>query len=278
MRASLQQPLWLIRAHGSLVRVLFIAALVLVIIDIGASLLRGPTQLVTAGAVVPSTRDAGVEGIAMRFARAYLSVDSDADARDRSLSSFGLPAEAAADERPGSEPARVTTTTVIATARRGPRRSVVTVACDIGRHTTYLAVSVSRTQDGRLYVSGPPAIVGPPTIARGQLTSPELEVDDPPLKAVAARALRHYLAGASGDLTADLAPRARVSLPDTSLRVAHIDTTTWAAPGRVAVGLLARGPDGTQLSLRYELDVVRLGGRWLVRSIQVNPLDREDQP
>ena len=54
----------------------------------------------------------------------------------------------------------------------------------------------------------------------------------------------------------------------TRLRVVSAETPTWVVRGRsVGVQVLVRSPGGLQLSLRYELAVVRRAGRWLVTDI-----------
>jgi hypothetical protein len=91
--------------------------------------------------------------------------------------------------------------------------------------------------------------------------------------------VRHYLSGETNDLAADLVAGAAISTPPTALRVVDVFATTWARrPSRVAVVVVARDASGMQLTLRYELAVVRSGGRWLVRSVHVNPMYREVLP
>jgi len=68
-------------------------------------------------------------------------------------------------------------------------------------------------------------------------------------------------------------------LPRRPLRVRSIREVTWAEAGRrVAVVVDTRADDGTEMTLRYELGLVRRHGRWLIRFIQTNPLSREDTP
>ena len=219
----------------------------------------------------------GADALAEAFARAYLSTDPAApEAREKRLTAFGMPESTLAADRLDGPPVTVGWTASMASTPAGHGQRRVTVAVDAGNRTVYLAVTVGRTTGGRLFVTGPPAFVGPPAIAKGQ-SAPEPEVDDQALQAVATRALRHYLQGDRGDLAADLAPRAVGSSPAVPLTVMEVLAVTWAAaPSRVAVHVLARLAGGSSFVLRYELAVVRVGGRWLVRRIHVNPLDRED--
>jgi Conjugative transposon protein TcpC len=280
MLRGTEEPLWLTRLRGGLPRLCFFATLAVLCACAVVGVRRPAASRSTTVGVSSYYRDAAAEGLAQAFARAYLSLDPvDSGGRERQLARFGLPGDVPLDDRAGRQATSVSWTAVAASQHTDPRTALVTVAADDRRHTTYLAVTVTRSRDGRLYVSAPPAIVGAPAVAQGRLSVPQLEVDDRALQAVAGRALRHYLAGGRADLAADLAPRAQVALPRTALRLADVQATTWVSPGRrIAVVVLARAPSGMQLTLRYELEVVRLGDRWLVRSVQVNPLDREDRP
>jgi hypothetical protein len=154
---------------------------------------------------------------------------------------------------------------------------VVTVAVDDGAAMSYLAVTVGRDRGGRLFVTGAPALVGPPATATGASSDAEVEVDDSVLRDVVGRVVRHYVSGDRADLAADLDAGAKVTLPSDRLQVADVLATTWVTrPARVAVTVTARGAGGLLLTLRYELGVVLHGGRWLVSSVHVNPLYREE--
>ena len=275
-----QRPLKAVQRRARLPRLALICASA-VLSALGlASLIRAPVRAAAPTQVRVHARDAVVEGLAERFARVYLTLDpAHLAERGRALSEFGLPDDGLAADQAGPHTRRVLWTAIAAASRVGDGRTVVTVEADDGRATTYLAVPVARAADGRVFVASPPAIVGPPSVAHDRGSVAELEVADPSLRAVISRAVRHYLAGSRTDLSADLAPRARVSLPPTPVRVGAIDAVTWLAPKhRVAIDLVGRMPDGTELTLRYELEVVRAAGRWLVRSIEVNPSDTEVSP
>jgi len=152
----------------------------------------------------------------------------------------------------------------------------VTVVAGVGSSLTYLAVPIERDDKHRVFVAGPPAIVGPPPIARGASSPAELEVDDPALRDVATRVVRHYLARDSQDLAADLDRSAIVTLPTQPLLLADVEAVTWVSRARlVAVAITATDRDGRRLPLRYELALVRRSGRWLVNTVDVNPLPPE---
>jgi hypothetical protein len=215
------------------------------------------------------------QALAERFAAEYLSLTPDQEyVRDGRLRALGLVDSAASGDRVGSRRMRPTQLSTAAVLR--VRGGVdVTVAVSDGQGWRYLAVPVRRTTEG-LTIGGPPALVGPPRIAINALSRPEDEVSDADLKQVVARVVRHYVAGERTDLAADLSPRAVVTTPATDLRVASVEAVTWAAaPRRVAAVVQARGRDGLNLMLRYELAVVRRGGRWLVTAVAGNPTTEE---
>jgi hypothetical protein len=158
---------------------------------------------------------------------------------------------------------------------RGSARRVTVAAAAGSLPTWHVVVPVSTTRDGAR-VSGVPAIVGPPSASGPGLNRPEVEIDDPPLEAIVARVVRHYLQRDATDLAADLSPGTRVSLPDGRLALAGIDAVTWADPGHVAAAAVtARTARGARLPLRYELALIRRGGRWLVSGIDTKPHDPE---
>jgi hypothetical protein len=172
--------------------------------------------------------------------------------------------------------AEISATTVVGWARRGSG-SVVTVAADVPRQRRwFVAVTIRRDGSGRLALVGPPAIVGPPAVARPVPSRPQLEVSDRALQAVVVRVMRHYLGRDPGDLAADLAPRVVVNVPTEPLSLVDVFAVTWvAARTRVAATVVARDRSGDQMTLRYELPVRRVSGRWLVRGVHTDPTDRE---
>ena len=101
---------------------------------------------------------------------------------------------------------------------------------------------------------------------------------DAQLLTTARRLVRNYLARARENLGADLAPGATVVLPDQRLTVRSIGEIGWTAPRTLRVEASVRRPDGVELTLAYDLDVVRRAGRWLVRSLLSSPTHKEASP
>jgi hypothetical protein len=174
-------------------------------------------------------------------------------------------------------PEAVRWTAAVDVDRRGAVE-VVTVAVRTGRTETNLAVPVSRDDAGRLSVLRSPAIVGPPAVDADAVERPELEVEDRGLRRVARRAVRHFLAGDRDALAADLATGAVVSPPVEPLRLQGVGAITRAGDRRIAVALVALDTARRRLHLRYELDVARLGDRWLVSRIHTDPTTKEVTP
>jgi hypothetical protein len=207
-------------------------------------------------------------GFAQSFVRSWLS------GAPNVAGAYGGPDDGLPEDRLRS--AGISAMTVVGWQRRGTG-SVVTVAADAPRRRRwFVAVTIRRDLSGRLALAGPPAIVGPPAVARPVPSRPQLEVSDRALRAVVARVMRHYLGRDRGDLAADLAPRVVVSVPAEPLSLVDVFAVTWVAAGtRVAATVVARDRSGDQLTLRYELPVGRVGGRWLVRGVHTDPTDRE---
>ena len=217
-------------------------------------------------------QDLEAEGFAETFARAYLTWD--AAHPERHAQGVAPFASAVLESGAGLTVPRGTRQEVVWTApvqdrRLADGRRLVTVAAQTTAELYYLSVPVGRDRNGFMFVSHYPALVGGPAANPRSQTRGEPEVEDPLLDAVARRAVTNYLARETSDLRADLAPTAVVSLPPAALEVRSVDRVVWAGPRRVAVELRA-ATGGAELTLRYELDVVKRE-RWYLRSIQVNP-------
>jgi hypothetical protein len=256
---------------------LIVASVVLVLA--GLSAIVSPRRPDAAPIRSEPAMDVRAQAVAEAFARAYLSWDSDTpELHERAVGRFvGTATDPSAGlVVPSTGSQRVTWTGVVSDVAAGDRQRTITIAAETTRGPLHLAVPVRRDARGLLYVPAPPAVVGPPALATKGADSPEAEVDDRQLRTVAARVVRNYLAGESDDLAADLHPRAVVSLPDLRLKVRSTDAITWASePRRVAITVTADAPRGLRLALRYELSVLRLGGRWVVRTIHINPIALE---
>jgi hypothetical protein len=162
---------------------------------------------------------------------------------------------------------------VVQARERGPGQHVYTVAVETDSEgLLYLSVGVTRTSTDALSIAGYPAFVGPPAAAPGPSASRLREVSDGALATVVTRALRNYLADAPGELEADLAGGARVSLPRLGLTLGSLEHLEWSPDGRsVQAVVRAQDPRGAQYTLAYELDVLRAQGRWEVAAVQMDP-------
>ncbi len=138
----------------------------------------------------------------------------------------------------------------------------------------YLTVPVMRTGSGALALAGYPAFVGPPATAPAAAPESLPPIADPTLEAVVRRSLANYVTDAPSELAADLTEGAPVSPPSPGLRLVSIEQPQWA-PGGGAVDAVVRAEDalGARHTLSYELDVVRVRGRWEISAIQTDPDD-----
>ncbi len=273
------QPLWMAKTAARAPRAALLTVCAVLAI-VGLRTLLSPTPVEPdEGPPVAVGVDVAAQSFAEAFARAYLTWDAQTpEAHERAVGRF-----LARDVEPGAGlivphrgSQRVRWSAVAAERRIGRRRRVVTVAADTSRGLLHLAVAVSRDARGMLFVSAVPAVVGAPARTTTAAARPEAEVEDSQLRALAVRVVRNYLAGERDDLVADLHSRAVVSLPDMRLAVRSTDAITWVSqPRRVAIAVTAQAPAGPRLALRYELSVLRVGGRWVVRTIHTNPIARE---
>ncbi len=242
--------------------------------------LAPPRPLVIATHDPSGSRDLAAEGFASLFAKAYLSwQEGDPEARRRALEPFAgssLTPEAGSQPPRGSQ--QVLFEQVIGEREVERGLHVYSIAADTGAEgLVYLSVPVLRRPDGGLEIAGYPAFVGAPAAAPAEaITTAGREVEDPALRAVVVRALRNYLASASEELAADLAPGAEVSPPQRKLSLEALQSLTWA-PGRenavvalvVAVG--EGGAGGARYTLAYEVGVLKAAGRWELSAIETGP-------
>lgn len=220
---------------------------------------------------VPDARvNVAGDSVAQAFATAYLLVDDGDGSRDRALAAFGTN-QAWDVTASTTAPARRVVATQITgvTVRADNHDRIVTIQATLSTGTvTYLAVR-TRSRDGVTSIVGAPAVVGGPP--RGEPVD-ERETDgdavEPAVQSVVARALRHLLAGRGADLAPDLAPGASVSLPAAPLVLEDVVSVQWEAiptpaGGSAMARVTARDPDGVELTLDYELDLVKTDqGRW----------------
>jgi hypothetical protein len=269
--------MWRLRADLSLTRWLVTAAAVA---GIGATV-----RLTLAPPSPPAPRtptgrvtDLAAEGFAEQFARTLLTYDSSRpDARRRALASFagdGLDPDAGLVPPPsGSQ--QVQWARVVQQRDPRPGEHVYTVAAQTDRSgLLHVAVDVAHDRNGTLRLGGYPALVGAPASAPVTRDPDERlsDVDDDGLRNVVTRALRNYLGLDAGQLIADLAPGARVTIPDVPVRMTALEDLKWAVSGgSVLATVTANGSGGAQWRLRYELDMRSSAGRWEVTAIETRP-------
>ncbi len=209
----------------------------------------------------------------MLFVRRYLTWGARGDASEALAGFTGGRIEAGAGfAAPPGGVQHVLWAEAVQAREAAPGEHLYTVAAETdAAGLLYVAVRVQRTGAG-LRLDGYPAFVGPPASVAPASASSLREVEDAALEAVVARALRNYLAGAAGELAADLAPGAQVSLPALSLTLDAIERLTWAPGGRAVVAVVqAQDARGARYTLQYELGVAREQGRWEITAVETNP-------
>jgi hypothetical protein len=281
-------PIWRLRLVREMPRYAILATVVTGLLASARLAIWPPSARTPAvrGPQAPAV-DRAAEGFAALFARRYLSWGATAGATATPAPlAEGAPGEdglapaavaggegAPAPVAPASSEQRVEWAEVVQARRAGVGLHVYTVAAQTDTAgLLYVTVGVARAPGGGLALSGYPALVGPPATA-GSAPAPRLaEVSEPALRTVVERGLRNYLAGSRGELEADLAPSARVSLPELALRLESMGRLAWTAD-RASVSALVRVRDarGVRYELAYELDVVHEPDRWEIAAVQMDP-------
>jgi Conjugative transposon protein TcpC len=270
------RPLWVIRLTRELPLYLLCALAVAGLAASARFAIAPPRPAAATAAREAAGPDRAAEGFAALFARRYLTWNAaDPLASERTLQGFDGPGmEAGAGlQLPSSGQQHVEWVEIVQQREPSAGAHVYTLAAqtDTGG-LMYLTVSVARAADGRLALTGYPSVVGAP--ASGPALEPARlrEVTDPALATVVQRALRNYLAASAGELAADLASGARVSLPGAPLALVSMQHLDWSADGRSVIALVqARDTRGLQYTFGYELDVVQVAGRWEISAVEVNP-------
>lgn len=238
------------------------ASTVLAIVGV-ATVARPATTTPRGDAPRVQSLDLGAASLAESFARTYLEWDGRSTAEN--------PERVDLPHVPTGIRQRVRWTTVAAASRARGVTTVV-VRADTTRGVYHLAVPVGRRTDGVRYIAEPPAIVGAIPTARAPRPRELDSVTDAGLVAVTKRTLTNYLERDRADLTADLDDAAVVVLPDQDIELSAVDAVVWVTPHRrLTATVQARLEDGVDVTLRYELAVIRRAGRWLVRAIHMNP-------
>jgi hypothetical protein len=271
------RPMWVIRLVRELPRYL-LCALAASGVAASARFAIAPPRGVAVAAAPPRAvgPDRAAEGFAALFARRYLTWNAaDPLAGARALRDFAGPGMEpdAGLQLPASGQQHVEWVEVVQQREPATGAHVYTIAAqtDTGG-LLYLTVSVVRAADGRLALTGYPSFVGAPASGPAQEPGRLREVGDPALATVVQRALRNYIAASAGELAADLASGAHVSLPGMPLTLLSTQRLEWSPDGRSVIAVVqARDARGVQYTLSYELDVVQLAGRWEISAVEVSP-------
>ncbi len=204
-----RHPLWRIRLTREAPRYLLAAMAVSGVVASVRFAVAPPRPAVGSSSKVPSTeRDPAAEGYAVLFARRYLTWNgAEPGASARSLAAYAEPgAEAGLGLLPpptGEQ--RVEWAEAVQEREPAVGEYVYTIAAETDAvGLLYMTVTVERTSGGGLALVGFPAFVGPPASSPGQPNTAMGEVADGELATVVQRGLRNYLAGAEGELAADL--------------------------------------------------------------------------
>lgn len=271
------RPLWLIRLSRGLPHYLLGATCVAGLAASARFAIAPPRPRVTALTPRPElAADPGAEAYAALFARRYLTWNAaEPGASQRALEPFiGPTMESDAGLKlPVSGEQRVEWAEVVQAREPMPGEHVYTVAAQTdAAGLLYLTVSVVRTVNQGLALAGYPAFVGAPTFGPARSPAHLREVVDRELVTVVERALRNYLAASGGELAADLTSGARVSLPALALDLLSVQRLDWCPDGTSVLAVVeAQDSRGVHYQLTYELDVVRLQGRWEVAAVQTDP-------
>jgi hypothetical protein len=269
-------PLWRLRLVRELPRCTIIAAALAGLLASARFAIFPPTPAAPRVLSPVQGFDRAAEGFATLFVRRYLSWAAGAPASAASgLAPPGFPEgeTGLAPAPPASSEQHVEWAEVVQARSAGGGVHVYTVAAETDTAgLLYVTVDVARAHGGALALAGYPALVGAPAAASARPASRLAEVAEPALQTVVERGLRNYLAGSRGELEADLAPWARVSLPSLPLRLESVARLDWSADRRsVSVLVHVHDPRGVRYALAYELDVTREQGRWEIAAVQTDP-------
>jgi hypothetical protein len=269
--------LWRIRLARELPRYLLCAASLAGLLASARFAIAPPTLGSDRAPVrAPAPADTAAEAYAVLFARRYLTWNAaEPQTSARALEPFlGSSLEADAGlELPNGGEQHVEWAEIAQAREPVVGEHVYTVAAQTDTAgLLYLTVAVARRAGGSLALAGYPAFVGAPAAAAAQPAGHLREVSEPALATVVQRALRNYLAASPGELAADLASGARVSLPGIALSLESVQRLDWApGAGAVLATVQAQDARGVHYTLTYELDVVREQGRWEISAVQMDP-------
>ncbi len=270
------RPLWLLQLGPSVTRNLVRIAALMGLLASTRFAVDPPRPSMVRPPVAQQADLAG-QGYATLFVRRYLTWDSSApDEHRQGLQGFTGP-DADPDFGLRPPPAghqSVLWAQVVQSRTESGSERVYTIAAQTDTAgLVYLTVPVVREASGSLALGGFPAFVGAPaSVPATDPVSALHDVEDLALTAVVERALGNYLAGASSELASDLSAAARVALPEQPLTLQRLQELKWS-PDRgsvIAVAQAARA-DGAVFTVAYEMDVLRVAGRWEISAIQMDP-------
>jgi Conjugative transposon protein TcpC len=270
------RPLWRIRLARELPGYLLCVASLAGLAASARFAIAPPPPAAVAAVHEPDAADPAAEAYATLFARRYLTWSaSEPQASMRTLEPFagsGMEQDVGL-VLPASGEQRVEWAEVAQAREPAPGEHVYTVAAQTDTAgLLYLSVPVLRTAQGELALAGYPAFVGAPAAAPARTPQRLREVSDPGLATVVARALRNYVGASASELASDLAGGARVSLPGMALSLQSLQQLDWAPRGSAVLATVqARDARGVDYTLAYELDVVRVQGRWEISAVQMDP-------
>jgi len=271
------KPLWRLRLARELPRYLVCGLSLAGMLASVRFAIAPPQSGAVSARVAAPVADLAAEGYAQQFARAYLTWESgDPEAHRVALATFIGPGmePGAGLQPPASGEEQVQWTEIVQERPVTAGEHVYTVAAQTdSAGLVYLSVTIARTPEGALQLVGYPALVGAPDSVPANAEAGLREVDEPALAAVVERALRNYLASLGGELAADLAAGAHVSLPARPLSLEGLQRLDWSPEGGDAVSAVVQAEDarGVRYTLAYTLDMTRVADRWEVAAIQVDP-------
>ncbi|MGW6144283.1 conjugal transfer protein [Streptomyces sp. NPDC055140] len=249
------------------------------------ALTRPPVTVVTQGAPAPASSAAAAvapsdpSGYVAEFADAWLRSDADAPDSASAMRALRLAPGVALPEPADGAKAPQRVTAVRSVHRSGSQWSV-TVAAQYADGVRYFAMPVTASASGgAVAVTGTPALVAAPAVAKGAPSAYRVEVPDGPLTDTIRDFLTAYLAG-SGEVDRYLAPRTSLgALAPAVADQVDVETVTAreeaAAAGQVAsdstrVHVTARVSAHTTSGawpLAYELTLAARGGRWEISAL-----------
>jgi hypothetical protein len=214
----------------------------------------------------PALADRGAEGLAVLFARRYLTWQAgDGEANKVALERFagaGVEPDFGL-ELPSSGGESVAWAEVVrASEPEAGLHTYVVAAQTDSDGLVYLAVRVTQSPGGALALAGYPAFVGVPRSVPDEARRPLTEVRQPALVPVVERTLESYLAGST------VGSETEAASPDQHLSLSSMQRPYWMRPGVVWAVIQARDRRGVQYTLGYELEAVEARGRWRITSIQ----------